>query len=127
MLKKWERETITDGIKRKSAIDVQVHDCYNFGKDEMIFLASSNFNKGECLRSMKFDDKELRPHVNFSGNSQVIRTTLFDEKKNIFYTFGENAVISIWKEVSLSAESAKEILKDESSVKKKLKKISQPY
>lgn len=127
MLKKWERKTITDEIKRKSAIDVQVHSCYDFGKDEMIFLASSNFNKGECLRSMKFDDKLMRPHANFSGNGQVIRTTLFDEKQNIFYTFGENSIISIWKEGTETAGNLTNNLKDESALKKKLKKKSNPY
>jgi WD repeat-containing protein 89 len=113
LLKKWDRDSITEGIKRKSSIDIHVHDC-------------SNYNKGECLRSMKFDEKSLRPQGNFSGNSQIIRTTLFNEKENIFYTFGEGAIISIWKE---GTESSKQPSKtrEESSVKMKMKSKSKPY
>lgn len=126
LLKKWERDALTEGLKRKSAIDIHVHDCYDFGNDEMMFLASSNFNKGECLRSMKFDEKSLLPNANFTGNSQIIRTTLFNEKDNMFYTFGEGAIISIWKE---GEESSTQHLnsKEESSIKKKVKSKSKPY
>jgi WD repeat-containing protein 89 len=128
LLKKWDRDSITESIKRKSAIDIHVHDCYNVGQDELMFLASSNYNKGECLRSMKFDENTLRPQGNFTGNSQIIRTTLFNEKDNIFYTFGEGAIISIWNEGTESShQKSNSNLREESSVKKSLKSKSKPY
>lgn len=129
LLKKWDRAAITGAIKRKSVIDCNLVDCYNYGADEMMFLATSNYNKGECIRSMKFNDTSLDPVGNFSNNSQIIRASLYNEKENLFFTFGENALISMWKEGEASSEeaSSSKHLKEESSIKKKLKKKSNPY
>lgn len=127
LLKKWDRSSITEAIKRKSVIDCNLIDCYNYGSDEMMFLATSNYNKGECLRSMKFNDKSIEPISNFSGNSQIIRASLFNEKENTFFTFGEGAIISIWKEGKGDDASSSGNLKEGSLIKKKLKKKSNPY
>lgn len=128
LLKKWDRATITDAIKRKSVIDCNLVDCYNYGTDEMMCLTTSNYNKGECLRSIKFDDKSLSPVGNFSGNSQIIRASLFNEEENVFFTFGENAIISVWKESDAVEDVGTSTgLKEGSSIKKKLKKKSNPY
>lgn len=127
LLKKWDRSTITEAIKRKSVIDCNLVDCYNYGSDEMILLATSNYNKGESLRSIKFNQKSLEALGNFSGNSQIIRASLFNEKENLFYTFGEGAVISIWKEGEAGEGTSTSNLKESSSVKKKLKKKANPY
>lgn len=130
LLKKWDRSTITDAIKRKSVIDCNLIDCYNYGADEMMLLATSNYNKGECIRSLKFDDTTLEPVGNFSHNSQIIRASLYNERENLFLTFGENSVISMWKEGSSKNSpevASSKILKEESSMKRKLKKKSNPY
>lgn len=125
LLKKWERSEVTETMKRKSVIDCNIVDCHNIG-EKMMFLATSNYNKGECLRSLKFNQKELTPMANFSGNSQIIRASLFDEKNNIYLTFGENANISVWKEGS-EAKSSAQSMKEGSSIKKKMKNKSNPY
>lgn len=125
LLKKWSRSDVTESIKRKSVIDCNIVDCHNIGS-EMMFLATSNYNKGECLRSMKFDDKVLCPLANLSGNSQIIRASLYNEKDNVYLTFGEGALISLWKE-GIASTSATKPLKEESSVKKKMKKKVNPY
>jgi len=129
LLKKWDRAAITDAIKRKSVIDCNLVDCFNYGADEMIFLATSNYSKGECIRSMKFSDTSLDPIGNFSNNSQIVRASLYNEKENLFFTFGENALISMWKEgeASNAEGSSRKHLKEDSSIKKKLKKKSNPY
>lgn len=130
LLKKWERSEIAQSMKRKSVIDCNIVDCYNIG-DEMMFLGTSNYNKGECLRSLKFNETSLEPIANFTGNSQIIRASLFDEKNNVYFTFGENAIISVWNECTSAAPSActtlTQNLKEDSSVKKKLKKKTNPY
>lgn len=125
LLKKWERSVVTESFKRKSVIDFNIVDCYNIG-EEMMFLGTSNYNKGECLRSLKFDQNSLTPLANFVGNSQIIRASLFDEKKNIYLTFGENANISVWNE-GKAIETTGQSMKEESSVKKKTKKKINPY
>lgn len=125
LMKKWSRTEITDAMKRKSVIDCNLIDCYDIG-DEMMFLGTSNYNKGECLRSLKFNDTSLTPLADFKGNSQIIRASLFDETKNVYMTFGEKAIISVWSEGS-AAQSTSQNLKDESSVKKKMKKKNNPY
>lgn len=126
LLKKWDRATIADAIKRKSVIDCNLIDCYNLGSEEMIFLATSNYNKGECIRSARFNQTSIDPIGNFSGNSQIIRASLFNERDNVFFTFGEGAVVSVWREGAESTATGA-TLKESSSVKRKLKKKSTPY
>lgn len=126
LLKKWQRSEITESMKRKSVIDCNIIDCFDIG-DEMMFLGSSNYNKGESLRSLKFNDTELTPLANFNGNSQIIRASLYDEMKNIYMTFGESAIISVWTEGSIPSTSSAQNLKEDSSIKKKIKKKSNPY
>lgn len=128
LLKKWDRSTITDAIKRKSVIDCNLIDCYDYGTDEMIFLATSNYNKGECIRSIKFNELSLEPLGDFSNNSQIVRASLFNEKENMFFTFGEKAIISMWKDETHKVLDVSSMnLKEKSSVIKKLKKKSNPY
>lgn len=130
LLKDWSRETITESIKRKSVIDCNLIDCYNIG-ESMITLATSNYNKGECLRSLKFNDKKLKPLGNFAGNKQILRASVYQEQDDIFYTFGEAGIISVWKEGETDESSeqaqAKSNLKEDSNVKKSLKKKTNPY
>lgn len=52
--------------------------------NEIFVLAGSNYNKGDCLRSLKFDNKSLIPLTNFEGNRQIIRTSLYDETVSLF-------------------------------------------
>jgi hypothetical protein len=130
LVKKWDRSAVTGAIKRKSVIDCNLIDCFNYGSDETMFLATSNYNKGECLRSMKFGKESIDALGNFTGNSQIIRASLYNEKDNVFFTFGENAIISLWKEGATSdANPGKRSadFKEESSIKKKMKKKSNPY
>lgn len=127
LLKKWDRASITEAIKRKSVIDCNLIDCYNYASSEMMFLATSNYNKGECLRSINFKQDSLEPIANFTGNSQIIRASLFNEKDNIYFTFGENSIISIWKEGEAVSSKRNADSKEDSSIKKKMKKKSNPY
>lgn len=92
-----------------------------------MLLSSSNYNKGECLRTLTFSEKSLDPVGNFADNKQIIRTSLFNESDNSFYTFGEEAMITLWREGAVVPAAESTNLKDESSVKKKLKKKSNPY
>lgn len=127
LLKKWDRSDLTGAIKRKSVIDCHIVECYDIGS-ELMFLGTSNYNKGECIRSLKFDQSSCSPLANFVGNSQIIRASLYDEKNNIYFTFGENANISIWTQgTSSSIDTTGQSMKDQSSVKKKIKKKSNPY
>jgi WD repeat-containing protein 89 len=128
LLKKYERADITSFIKRKSTIDCHVVDTFNVGS-EMMFLATSNYNKGECLRSVKFNETKMSPLANLCGNSQIIRSSLYDENRNIYLTFGENAIITVWSEGEHVQASNKSTinLKEDSSLKKKSKKKVAPY
>lgn len=127
LLKKWDRAAITAAIQRKSVIDCNLVDCFNYGSDEMMCLTTSNFNKGECLRSMKFNQTSLDPLGDFTKNTQIIRTSLYNEKDNVLFTFGESGIISVWKEGTAEASTSSTTHKEDSSIKKKLKKKSNPY
>ncbi|CAO1331111.1 unnamed protein product [Diamesa tonsa] len=129
LLKRWDRASIASAMKRKSVIDCNLVDCYNYGADEMMYLATSNYNKGECIRSLSFDDKSMQPLANFQGNKQIIRASLYKAQDDIFFTFGESGIVSVWKEGdSPASEMSKISLKEDSSLKKKLKnKNGNPY
>jgi len=127
LLKKWGRPEITETMKRKSVMDCNIVDCHNI-ESEMMFVCTSNYNKGECVRSIKFNEKSLDPLANFTGNNQIIRSSLYNEKDNVYLMFGEGAIISVWKEgTSSNNGSSSKQMKQESSVKKKLKKKVNPY
>lgn len=127
LLKKWGRPEITETMKRKSVMDCNIVNCHNIGS-EMMFVGTSNYNKGECVRSIKFNEKSLDPLANFTGNNQIIRSSLYNEKDNVYLMFGEGAIISVWKEgTSSNNGSSSKQMKEESSVKKKLKKKVNPY
>lgn len=145
LLKDWSREAITETIQRKSVIDCNLIDCHDFD-GKMVALATSNYNKGEnkfprffrifikiieipgeCVRTLKCSSKKLKPSANFLGNSQILRASLYQEGDDIFYTFGEGGVISVWKEGESPAEPEKTSLKEDSNIKKKLKNKSKPY
>lgn len=127
LLKKWDRVAITEAIKRKSVIDCHLIDCYDDASNEMIFLATSNYNKGECLRSVKFTKEMLDPVGNFNGNTQIIRASLYNENEETFFTFGEGAIVSVWKQQSSVEAGSNSNQKEHSAVKKKLKKKLNPY
>jgi hypothetical protein len=61
----------------------------------------------------------LKPSGNFIGNSQIVRASLYQEQDDIFYTFGEGGVISIWKQgdVPESSQQEKVNLKEDSNIK----------
>lgn len=46
-----------------------------------MFLSRNSVNS-ECLRSLKYENKNLSPIANFEGNKQIIRTSIFNEKVN---------------------------------------------
>ena len=46
----------------------------------MFVLASSNFKRGECVRTLKVNKTELVQDANLIGNKQVLRTSLYNDK-----------------------------------------------
>ena len=94
----------------------------------MIITKPFFINSRECIRTLKFNESKLKPFTNLHGNSQIIRTSLFNEEKDLFFTFGEAGIISIWKEGMDEANAVQsKQLKEDSSVKKNLKKKAKPY
>ncbi|KAL1379085.1 hypothetical protein pipiens_015163 [Culex pipiens pipiens] len=76
----FDREKITEFICRKSSIDCNVVGAYNEGDGALTLLAGSNYNKGECLRSLRYSDKSFQPFQNFLHNKQIVRASVYSEK-----------------------------------------------
>lgn len=94
----FDREKITEFICRKSAIDCNVVGAYNDGDGGLMLLAGSNYNKGECLRSLRYaDDKTFQPHQNFLHNKQIVRASVYSAKENALITTGESGLITVWQ------------------------------
>lgn len=65
--------------------------------NELLFLVGSNERKGDCLRSVKMDQKKLKPVTQFTGNKQIVRCSWYDPSSELLLTAGESGILSLWK------------------------------
>lgn len=84
----FSRENVTESICRKVSSDCNLVGCHNTDDGEIIIVAGSNFNHGECLRSLRLDNKSLTPLGNFVGNKQILRSSFYNHKVRIVFVFG---------------------------------------
>ncbi|XP_065087940.1 WD repeat-containing protein 89 [Ochlerotatus camptorhynchus] len=113
----FDRESITEYTKRTSSMDCNVINTHNDGSAGFFLLAGSNYNKGECLRSLRYDNKHFLPHRNFLHNKQIIRASVYNEKEHCLITTGESGLITVWR----SAESTPAQAEFDTSASKNLK------
>lgn len=74
-----ERKDITKRIKRKC--DCYLINCYSTSNREIILLAGSNHNGGECLRSLKIHKQsKFKRQNNFTDNKQIVRCSVYNPK-----------------------------------------------
>lgn len=76
----FNREDVTESICRKLSSECNLIGCHNTEDDEIIILAGSNYNRGDCLRSLRLDNKSLTGIGNFIGNKQILRTSVYCKK-----------------------------------------------
>ncbi|XP_031618501.1 WD repeat-containing protein 89 [Contarinia nasturtii] len=91
-----ERKKITKLIKRSSVSDCYLINCHTTAFGDIILLAGSNFNGGECLRSLTLHEKSFKPRNNFTDNKQIIRCSVFNPKDNTLITGGEGGIVTVW-------------------------------
>lgn len=84
MICQHNRSEITEAIKRKSVDDCYLIDCHTDLAQNIFVLAGSNFNNGECLRSLTVTDtinpKQLQQRNNFVNNKQIVRCSIYDSR-----------------------------------------------
>uniref|UniRef100_A0A182PM41 WD repeat-containing protein 89 n=1 Tax=Anopheles epiroticus TaxID=199890 RepID=A0A182PM41_9DIPT len=94
----FDRERITQSLQRTSAIDCNVVGTHNYGNGSFFVLAGSNFNRGkDCLRTLRYDNKCLLPDRSFSGNKQIVRASVYNDKDQYLIATGECGLITLWK------------------------------
>lgn len=75
------RDSITAFIKRKSPSDCYLVNSHTVSSGDLFLLAGSNFNHGECLRSLTFNQNTFDARTDFSNrNKQIVRCSLYDPK-----------------------------------------------
>lgn len=77
---KCERADVTAAMRRKVAGDCYLVNSHATSDGQIFCLAGSNYNNGECLRSLRVRNKELVPLHNFIDNKQIVRCSLFNSK-----------------------------------------------
>lgn len=77
---KCERKDITAAIKRKSVGECYLINSHALTDGTIFCLAGSNFNNGECMRSIQIRDKKFVPFNNFVDTKQIVRCSLFNPK-----------------------------------------------
>ncbi|XP_055315487.1 WD repeat-containing protein 89 [Sitodiplosis mosellana] len=119
-----ERQEITKLIKRKSAEDCYLINSHSTLNGDIFLLAGSNFNAGECLRSLTVHKKSLKPRNNFIDNKQIIRCSIFNQKDQVLVTAGEGGIVTVWEN---SPSSNNDIHKEKRKIKTKNSRKSKPY
>lgn len=75
------RDDVTTFIKRKLSSDCYLVNTYTTAGGDLVLLAGSNFNRGECLRSLTFNQNTFVARTDFSkNNKQIVRCSLYDSK-----------------------------------------------
>jgi WD40 repeat protein len=92
-----DTEAIARSMKRKSAVECNLIDIHSHKNGQAFVLAGSNFNNGECLRALKFENNELVPYANFAANSQIVRASAFCDSRNFMVTTGESGIVNLWR------------------------------
>lgn len=77
---KCERKDVAAAIKRKAIGDCYLINSHTLVDGTIFCLAGSNFNNGECMRSLQIRDKMFVPFNNFVDAKQIIRCSLFNSK-----------------------------------------------
>lgn len=80
----FNRAKITKLIQRKSSNDCYLINCHTTNQGEVLLLAGSNFNKGECLRTLTLREKEFKTRSNLGDNKQIVRCSVYNEKVREF-------------------------------------------
>lgn len=79
-----DRKDITDLMKRKVYSDCYLINCHTTSNGDVFLLGGSQYNAGECLRSLTVHDKVLKPRNIFNENKQLIRCSVFNPKVMLF-------------------------------------------
>lgn len=74
------------------------------------------------MRSLLVQNKQLLPGVDFQGNKQIVRESVFDANSNVLITAGESGIVSLWTPQS-STNTSNSNLK----AKKKKSNKAAPY
>ncbi|XP_065367826.1 WD repeat-containing protein 89-like [Calliphora vicina] len=122
LIAEFERAKITETIKRKAAANCNLIDCHNMADGGVFLLTGSNLNKGETMRSLMVQNKQLLPGVDFQGNKQIVRESVFDVNSNILITAGESGIVTLWSP-QITSNSSNSNLK----AKKKKSNKTTPY
>ncbi|XP_013106446.2 WD repeat-containing protein 89 [Stomoxys calcitrans] len=92
----FDRDKITEAIKRTTEANCNLIDAHSLSDGNLFLLTGSNLNKGEIMRSVKYESKKLLPYANFDGNKQIVRESVFDSKSNVLLTAGEGSIVTLW-------------------------------
>lgn len=74
------RDDITAVMKRKSCSDCYLVNSHSAANGHIFLMAGSNFNHGECLRSLTLDQNTFAARTDFLNNKQIVRCSLYDPK-----------------------------------------------
>lgn len=77
---KFVRGDVTKAIQRKSSNECYLINCHTTNQGDVLLVAGSNYNKGECLRTLTLSGKELQPRNTLSDNKQIVRCSAYNEK-----------------------------------------------
>lgn len=127
----FDRQAITQCVKRTSSIDCNVINAFNDADGKLFLLAGSNYNKGECLRSLQYqhDNKCFLPHGNYLHNKQIVRSSVYNEKENCLITTGESGLVTVWRCEAADPQCEEYEISASKSLKQKLhvSKRTKPY
>ncbi|KAH8305172.1 hypothetical protein KR018_009146, partial [Drosophila ironensis] len=95
----FDREQITAGICRTDPDNCNLVAVHSRSDGEVFLLAGSNCDLCvDILRTASVDTSKLalEPRSDFHGNRQIVRDSLYDEKRDLLVTGGEGGIVTVW-------------------------------
>lgn len=76
----FKRDALSKHIRRKSPNECYLVNAHTSVEEQVILVAGSNYNKGECLRTLTLTGKELVPRSSVDSNKQIVRCSAYNAK-----------------------------------------------
>ncbi|CAH1958675.1 unnamed protein product [Acanthoscelides obtectus] len=94
--KHLSRKDLSKLIKKKKEDYIYLAGCHD-SEGQLMVLVGSNYETGDCLRSLQIEKAIIKPHFEFKGNQQIVRSSSYNKNTNILLTGGENGILAIWR------------------------------
>ncbi|XP_026461991.1 WD repeat-containing protein 89-like isoform X1 [Ctenocephalides felis] len=93
----FRRSSVTNFTKRIRCDDCYLINTHKTKDSDVMVIVGSNAGNGECLEGLLLGKENLQHAISFPDNKQIICSSFFDEKNELFIMGGETGILSVFK------------------------------